>query len=106
MSTSPALYTRTAVQVLELLKANTITVEAYAQSLLDRIRDRDDVVKAWAHLDMPTQYGSPIYEGHQSGFDSSAFAILRAAGALIFGLLPLDINQTSLDNFHRQDNDN
>ena len=50
MSTSPALYTLTAVQVLELLKANITTVEAYAQSLLDRIRDREDVVKAWTHL--------------------------------------------------------
>ncbi|KAI4671959.1 uncharacterized protein J4E78_000457 [Alternaria triticimaculans] len=50
MSTSPALYTLTAVEALELLKANTITVETYAQSLLDRIRDRDDIVKAWAHL--------------------------------------------------------
>jgi Asp-tRNA(Asn)/Glu-tRNA(Gln) amidotransferase A subunit family amidase len=36
-------------------------------------------------LDMPTQFGSPIYQGHQPGFDSSAVAILRAAGALIFG---------------------
>ncbi|KAI0096624.1 amidase signature enzyme [Nemania sp. FL0031] len=35
--------------------------------------------------DMPTQFGSPIYKGHQSGFDCSAVAILRAAGALIFG---------------------
>ncbi|KAK3387740.1 amidase signature domain-containing protein [Podospora didyma] len=35
--------------------------------------------------DMPTQFGSPLYQGHQSGFDSSAVAILRAAGALIFG---------------------
>ncbi|RTE78643.1 hypothetical protein BHE90_006877 [Fusarium euwallaceae] len=35
--------------------------------------------------DMPTQYGSPIYQGHQPGSDSSAVAILRAAGALIFG---------------------
>ncbi|KAJ6023899.1 Amidase [Penicillium herquei] len=34
---------------------------------------------------MPTQYGSPIYKGHQSCFDSSAVAILRDAGALIFG---------------------
>ena len=50
MSISPALHTLTAVQVLELLKANTITVQAYAQSLIDRIRDRDDIVKAWAHL--------------------------------------------------------
>ncbi|KAK3299886.1 amidase signature domain-containing protein [Chaetomium fimeti] len=35
--------------------------------------------------DMPTQFGSVLYEGHQPGFDSSAVAILRAAGALIFG---------------------
>ncbi|KAI4863347.1 amidase signature enzyme [Hypoxylon rubiginosum] len=35
--------------------------------------------------DMPTQFGSPMYQGHQPGFDSSAVAILRAAGALIFG---------------------
>ncbi|KAH6995279.1 amidase signature domain-containing protein [Ilyonectria destructans] len=112
----------TAMQVLELLKNNTLTVEAYARSLLDRIQVRDGTVKAWAYLDpefvlsqaraldqipdaqrgplhgvaigikdvmntkdMPTQFGSPIYKGHQSGFDSSAVAILRAAGALIFG---------------------
>lgn len=35
--------------------------------------------------DMPTKYGSPIYQGHQPGSDSSAVATLRAAGALIFG---------------------
>ncbi|RSL66281.1 hypothetical protein CEP54_003789 [Fusarium duplospermum] len=35
--------------------------------------------------DMHTQYGSPIYQGHQPGSDSSAVAVLRAAGALIFG---------------------
>jgi Asp-tRNA(Asn)/Glu-tRNA(Gln) amidotransferase A subunit family amidase len=35
--------------------------------------------------DMPTQFGFPIYEGHRSASDSSAVAILRAAGALIFG---------------------
>ncbi|KAL6407639.1 amidase [Ilyonectria robusta] len=112
----------TATQVLELLKNNTLTVEAYARSLLDRIQARDSTVKAWAYFDpefvlsqardldqipnaqrgplhgvaigikdvmntkdMPTQFGSPIYKGHQSGFDSSAVAILRAAGALIFG---------------------
>ncbi|KAJ3577289.1 hypothetical protein NPX13_g3275 [Xylaria arbuscula] len=116
------LYTLTAVEVLGLLKSNSVTVEDYARSLLDRINDRDSTVKAWAYLDsafvldqaraldqvpqdqrgplhglaigiedimntkdMPTQFGSPIYQGHQSGFDSSAVAILRAAGALIFG---------------------
>lgn len=160
-------YKLTATQVLELLRTNAITVEIYARSLLDRIKERDGIVKAWAYLgkislrlteslfedpcskthadllqdpefvikqaraldqvpssqrgplhglaigvkdimntkgdmrfqhpildepylrmiDMPTQFGSPIYKGHQSGFDSSAVAILRAAGALIFGKL-------------------
>ncbi|KAI1132003.1 amidase signature enzyme [Nemania abortiva] len=117
------LYTLTAVQTLSLLKNDNVTVEDYARSLLDRIHERDNTVKAWAYLadrslvlnqaraldqvprdqrgplhglaigvkdtmntkDMPTQFGSPIYQGHQSGFDSSAVAVLRAAGALIFG---------------------
>ncbi|KAK4188447.1 amidase [Podospora australis] len=35
--------------------------------------------------DMPTQFGSPLYEGHQLGSDASTVAILRAAGALILG---------------------
>ncbi|KAH8685005.1 amidase signature domain-containing protein [Ilyonectria robusta] len=118
----PSPYKLTATQVLELLKNNTLTVEAYASSLLDRIQAHDSTVKAWAYLDpelvlsqaraldqipdaqrgplhgvaigvkdimntedMPTQFGSPIYKGHQPRFDSSAVAILRAAGALIFG---------------------
>ncbi|KAJ3537814.1 hypothetical protein NM208_g6163 [Fusarium decemcellulare] len=115
-------YKLTATQVLELLKNRTITGETYARSLLDRIKENDGTVKAWAYLDpdlvlsqaraldqipddqkgplhglaigikdimntkdMPTQYGSPIYQGHQPGYDSSAVAILRAAGALILG---------------------
>ncbi|KAI1147153.1 amidase signature enzyme [Nemania diffusa] len=119
---STPLYTLTAVKVLDLLKSNSLTVEDYARSLLSRIKDRDDTVRAWAYLDndfvinqarsldkvprdqrgplhglaigvkdaintkdMPTQFGSAIYQGHQSGFDSSTVAILRAAGALIFG---------------------
>ncbi|KAI0884184.1 amidase signature enzyme [Annulohypoxylon maeteangense] len=115
-------YVLTAIEVLNLLKSNTITVEDYASSLLERIKERDSIVQAWAYLDpafvlsqaraldqvpqeqrgplhglaigvkdimntkdMPTQFGSPIYKGNQPGFDSSAVAILRAAGALIFG---------------------
>ncbi|KAI4937842.1 hypothetical protein J4E85_000279 [Alternaria conjuncta] len=38
------------LEILDLLKANTITVETYAQSVLGHIRDRDHIVKAWAHL--------------------------------------------------------
>jgi Asp-tRNA(Asn)/Glu-tRNA(Gln) amidotransferase A subunit family amidase len=38
---------------------------------------------------MPTRFGSPLYQEHQPNFDSSAVAILRTAGALIFGLFDL-----------------
>ncbi|KAF5671552.1 amidase [Fusarium circinatum] len=115
-------YKWTATQALELLKNDTISVEAYAQSLLDRIQERGRTIKAWAYLDpdlilnqarlldklpaeqrgplhglaigikdimgtkdMPTEYGSRIYDRHQPSFDSHAVATLRAAGALIFG---------------------
>ncbi|KAH6853276.1 amidase signature domain-containing protein [Chaetomium sp. MPI-CAGE-AT-0009] len=88
-------YAWTASQALDQLKNNVITVEEYARSLLDRVKERDDIIKAWAYLvgikdvmntkDMPTQFGSEMYQGHQPGVDSSAVAILRAAGALIFG---------------------
>lgn len=44
------LYLLTAVEVLNLLKSNSISVEEYASSLLGRIRERDSVVKAWAYL--------------------------------------------------------
>lgn len=36
-------------------------------------------------LDMPTQFGSPLYQGNQPSSDSSTVSILRNAGALIFG---------------------
>jgi Asp-tRNA(Asn)/Glu-tRNA(Gln) amidotransferase A subunit family amidase len=36
-------------------------------------------------VDMPTQMGSVIYRGHRSKTDASCVAMLRAAGALIFG---------------------
>ncbi|KAH8803557.1 amidase signature domain-containing protein [Xylogone sp. PMI_703] len=121
--TSPAkLYALSATQVLDLLRSDAITVEEYASSLLDRIGERDSVVRAWAFIDpqlilnqaraldqvahaqrgplhgiavgikdvfstrdMPTQYGSLLYEGNHSGLDSAPVEILRRAGALIFG---------------------
>lgn len=36
-------------------------------------------------VDMPTEMGSPIYRGHRPAADASCVALLRAAGALIFG---------------------
>lgn len=35
--------------------------------------------------DMPTAYGSPIYEGYRPGIDATAVTALRAAGGLILG---------------------
>jgi len=35
--------------------------------------------------DMPTEMGSPIYRGHRPPADAACVALLRAAGALIFG---------------------
>ncbi len=35
--------------------------------------------------DMPTEMGSPIYAGHRPANDASVVALLRAAGAVIFG---------------------
>jgi hypothetical protein len=46
----PRLYNFSAIKVLELLKNDTITVEEYAGSLLQRIRERDSIIKAWAYL--------------------------------------------------------
>ncbi|KAK3681295.1 amidase signature domain-containing protein, partial [Podospora appendiculata] len=44
-------YRLSAIQVRDLLRNNTLTVEEYARSLLGRIKERDDVVKAWIYLD-------------------------------------------------------
>lgn len=45
-----ALYLLSATQILSLLKDDLITVEDYAHSLLHRIDQRNDIVKAWAYL--------------------------------------------------------
>lgn len=50
LTTNPQLCMLTATQVLDMLKKDTITVEEYAVSLLDRIEERDSTVKAWVYL--------------------------------------------------------
>lgn len=44
-------YNLTASQALQKIRADELTIEAYAKSLLQRIKQRDDAVKAWAYLD-------------------------------------------------------
>ncbi len=36
-------------------------------------------------FDMPTQYNSPLYQGHFPGVDAACVSLLRSAGALILG---------------------
>lgn len=36
-------------------------------------------------VDMPTGYGSPIYDGHRPVWDAAAVALARAAGAVVLG---------------------
>lgn len=49
-TTMPPLHKLTATQALDLIKTDTITVESYAQALLDHIQDRDSTIRAWAYL--------------------------------------------------------
>src|SRR6266849_11090780 len=35
--------------------------------------------------DMPTGYGSPIYQGHRPAADAACVALARAAGAIVLG---------------------
>jgi Asp-tRNA(Asn)/Glu-tRNA(Gln) amidotransferase A subunit family amidase len=35
--------------------------------------------------DLPTEYGSPIYEGHRPAWDAACVALARAAGAVVIG---------------------
>ncbi|KAI1016517.1 hypothetical protein LB503_010337 [Fusarium chuoi] len=83
-------------------------VEHYASSLLERIKQRDDDVRAWAYLDpkavleqaraldqlepvadklsdMPTEHGSTIYKNDHPVIDAGSVMLLRQAGCLIFG---------------------
>lgn len=46
-----APYILTATQALSLMQKGKLSVEDYARSLLARIEERDDAVRAWAYLD-------------------------------------------------------
>ncbi|KAG4267402.1 amidase [Fusarium proliferatum] len=98
----------TATQILDNIRSGSLTVEQYASSLLERIKQRDDDVKAWAYLDpkavleqarkldqsepvadklsdMPTEHGSTIYKNDHPVIDAGSVMVLRQAGCLIFG---------------------
>lgn len=49
MATEP--YRWTATEALRSLRSDNLTVQKYAESLLDHIGQREPIVKAWAHID-------------------------------------------------------
>ena len=109
-----------AAEAARLIEKGEATAEALAAACLDRIDEREDLVRAWAYVrrkqalaeareldksprrsklhgvpfgikdiidtaDLPTEYNSPIYRGHQPRADAACVALLRQAGCLILG---------------------
>src|SRR5581483_2117204 len=92
-----------------------MTASALLRSCFERVAAREADVKAWTWLDekqafsqlesvgaplhgvpvgvkdifdthdMPTAYGSPIYEGHRPRTDAAAVALTRRAGGVVMG---------------------
>lgn len=109
-----------ACEASRAIATGKLTAEALAAACLERIREREATVQAWAFIDpdavlrqaraldrqprrsrlhgipvgikdvidthdMPTQYGSKIYEGNQPGYDAACVAQIRELGGLILG---------------------
>ena len=117
---NPACNELSLSEAVHAIQDGSVTSESLVQACLDRIRERENSVRAWIHFDeekaleqarkcdsgqvrgplrgipvgikdildtcdMPTAYGSPIYEGHQPVVDSACVALLKDAGAVILG---------------------
>ncbi|OGA48977.1 MAG: hypothetical protein A3F74_25135 [Betaproteobacteria bacterium RIFCSPLOWO2_12_FULL_62_58] len=120
MTTALALNQISAADAARALVAGKLTSEALVAACLERIKQREDAVRAWAFIDpelalkqarqcdreapksrlhgipvgvkdvidtcdMPTEYGSPIYRGHQPAYDAACVAQVREAGGVILG---------------------
>ena len=101
-----------ATEAAAAIAAGTLTSEKLVAACLERIREREHDVKAWAYIDadlalrqardrdrgarrsrlhgipvgvkdvidtadMPTEYGSPIYNGHRPACDAACVALVR-----------------------------
>ena len=104
-----------ATEAAHHIRAGRLTPEALANACLARLRVRQPIVHAWAHVatnlphqlatapkgplhgipiglkdvidtvDQPTTYGSPAFAGHQPTEDADCVKLLRAAGAILLG---------------------
>ena len=99
----------TATEALAEMDAGRLTAPALLEACLARVAEREPVVRAMAFVgptaagdgplhgipvgvkdvldtaDMPTEYGSAIWAGHQPRADSAPVAWARAAGAVMLG---------------------
>lgn len=111
------LSARELIRLLELGEISSIDI---LRDCLARIDEREETVRAWAHLeadaayaeaariagqpsrgilrgiplgvkdvidtaDMPTAYGSPIYQGHRPAADAAVVAAVKGAGGIVLG---------------------
>jgi Asp-tRNA(Asn)/Glu-tRNA(Gln) amidotransferase A subunit family amidase len=104
-----------AKEAARLIERGELTASALLRSCFERVAAREADVKAWAWLDekqafsqlesvgaplrgipvgvkdifdthdMPTAYGSPVYEGHRPRTDAAAVALTRRAGGVVMG---------------------
>jgi len=107
----PEAFRLGAKEAAKRIERGELSAEALIASCRERIAQREPEVKAWTHLgkgapngkrgplfgvpvgvkdifdtfDMPTAYGSPIYEGYRPRTDSAPVALTRRAGGTIMG---------------------
>ena len=107
----PEVFRFGAKEAAKRIERGELTAEALIASCRERTAQREPEVKAWTHLakgtpnpkrgalfgvpvgvkdifdtfDMPTAYGSPIYEGYRPRVDAAAVALTRRAGGTIMG---------------------
>lgn len=107
----PEAFRLGAKEAAKRIERGELSAEALIASCRERIASREPEVKAWTHLakgtpnpkrgplfgvpvgvkdifdtfDMPTAYGSPIYEGYRPRADAAAVAVTRRVGGTVLG---------------------
>ena len=100
-----------AKQAARMIERGELTAQTLIRACLERIAERDSDVQAWQCLnkdfpenskgplfgvpvgvkdifdthDLPTEYGSPIYQGYRPRADAAPVALTRRAGGTILG---------------------